>query len=82
MRALAPLRGGWVYRGTSLIRNSAPLGPHSRTMVVLEGGAVLYELPHLSVVPLSPPYGTRFNMQYRGTSLIRNNPLPRATIGP
>ena len=23
---------GWLYRGTSLIRNSAPLGPYSRTM--------------------------------------------------
>ena len=26
------LRWGLSYRGTSLIRNSAPLGPYSRTM--------------------------------------------------
>jgi hypothetical protein len=25
-------RDSWLYRGTSLIKNSAPVGPHSRTM--------------------------------------------------
>ena len=36
-----------VYRGTSLIRNSLPLGPYGRPLVVLGGGCFL-----VSEVPL------------------------------
>ena len=38
-----PGRHPCSYRGTSLIRNSTPLGPYSSPMVALGGGAVSYE---------------------------------------
>ena len=45
-----PPRARDGYRGTSLIRNSAPLGPYSRTIprapVVVGGGTHHLALPH------------------------------------
>ena len=62
------------YRGTSLIRNSAPKRSHTAGLCLgLYGGARGGGLV-MSEVTLQP--------LYRGTSLIRNSPPPGITIGP
>jgi len=70
-RAREILRFDWTYRGTSPIRNSAPIGPYSRTMPRTMWKPWGVWLLLMSEVPL-----------YRGISLTRNSHPPRIAIGP
>ena len=66
------------YRGTSLIRNNAPLGPYSRTKPVALwwslGGRALSGIAALGLAS-SPAWCER--NRCRGTSLIRKCPPPQ-----
>ena len=52
----------WLCRGTSPIRNSAPLGPYSRVTPRILGGPTGRGLFLMSEVPLYPPHPLAFTL--------------------